>query len=138
MGRVFDMVAFLSGMIEKNEYEGLSGLLIEKFYNPQIKDYLKFDIKKEIDFFEILNFAARNRGNFELVSSVFINSIINMIKDISKMYNLPVILGGGVFQNKTLLNLVIDELDEVYFNKKIPINDGGVSIGQVAFGIWNC
>jgi hydrogenase maturation protein HypF len=138
MGRVFDMVAFLSGMIERNEYEGLSGLLIEKFYNPQIKDYLKFDIKKEIDFFEILNFAAQNRGNFELVSSVFINSIVNMIKDISKMYNLPVIVGGRVFQNKTLLNLVINELDEVYFNKKIPINDGGVSIGQVAFGIWNC
>jgi hydrogenase maturation protein HypF len=138
MGRVFDMVAFLSGMIEKNEYEGLSGLLIEKFYNPQIKDYLKFDINEEIDFFEILNFAAKNRGNFELVSSVFINSIVNMIKDISKIYNLPVIVSGGVFQNKTLLNLIVNELDEVYFNKKIPINDGGVSIGQLAYGIWNC
>jgi hydrogenase maturation protein HypF len=61
-----------------------------------------------------------------------------MIKDISKIYNLPIIVSGGVFQNKTLLNLVVNELDEVYFNKKIPINDGGVSIGQLAYGIWNC
>ncbi|NPA11596.1 MAG: carbamoyltransferase HypF, partial [Epsilonproteobacteria bacterium] len=71
MGRVFDIVAYLGGMIEKNEWEGLSGLMIERFYNEEIKEYIDLEIKKEIDFSEIFNFAAINRSNFEIVSSVF-------------------------------------------------------------------
>ncbi|WP_456488533.1 carbamoyltransferase HypF [Caminibacter pacificus] len=136
MGRMFDMVAFLSGMIEKNEWEGISGLLIEKYYNPEINEKIELKIEKEIDFRPVLNFAAANRGEFERVSSVFINTLVDMIEKIAKNYDLPVIVGGGVFQNKTLLGLVNKRLNP-YFNKKIPINDGGVSVGQAAWGIWN-
>jgi len=138
MGRIFDMVAFLGGMIEKNEWEGLSGLMIEKYFNENINKYIDFEVNKEINFYEILNFAAKNRGNYELISSVFINSIVNVIYKISKMYDLDIIVGGGVFQNKTLLKEVIKKINKkVYFNKKIPINDGGISVGQVAWGVWN-
>ena len=138
MGRIFDMVAFLGGMIERNEWEGLSGLMIERYYNPEIKDFIDLEIDKEINFIPLLNFAAKNRGNFELVSSIFINSIVEIIVKISNMYDMDVILGGGVFQNKTLLSEVIKRINKkVYFNKKIPINDGGISVGQVAYGIWN-
>jgi len=136
MGRMFDMVAFLSGMIEKNEWEGISGLLIEKYYNPEINEKIELKIEKEIDFRPVLNFAAANRGEFERVSSVFINTLVDLIEKIAKIYDLPVIVGGGVFQNKTLLRLVNKRLNP-YFNKKIPINDGGVSVGQAAWGIWN-
>ena len=136
MGRIFDIVAFLCGMIEKNEWEGLSGLLIERYYNPNIKETVELNIDKEIDFRPLLNFAAKHRGDFERVSSVFLNSIIKMIENISKIYDLPIIVGGGVFQNKTLLGIINKKLNP-YFNKKIPINDGGVSVGQAAWGIWN-
>ena len=92
----------------------------------------------EIDFREILNFAAVKRGEFELIASVFINSLVNVIYEISNMYDLDIIVGGGVFQNKTLLSQVIKKVKrKIYFNQKIPINDGGVSIGQVAYGLWN-
>jgi len=132
------MVAFLSGMIEKNDYEGLSGLIIEKFYNQDIKDYIELEVNKEIDFLPLLNFAAKNRGNFEKVASVFLNSIVKVIEKISKEIDLPIILSGGVFQNKTLLSLILKNINKkIYFNKKIPINDGGISLGQVAWGIWN-
>ena len=139
MGRIFDMVAFLAGMIERNEWEGMSGLLIEKNYNPEIKETVNFEINKEIDFIEILNFAAKNKGSFELVSSVFINSLVQSIVKISDMYDLDIIVGGGVFQNKTLLTQVLKNIKnkKVYFNKNIPINDGGISAGQTAWGMWN-
>ncbi|ACM93614.1 [NiFe] hydrogenase maturation protein HypF [Nautilia profundicola AmH] len=144
MGRIFDMVAYLAGMIERNEWEGMSGLLIEKYYNPEIAEYISLadsrgcGVKKEIDFVELLNFAAKNRGDFELVSSVFINSIANCVVEISEMYDLDVILGGGVFQNKTLLSEILKRSNKkIYFNKTIPINDGGISVGQTAWGIWN-
>ncbi|GAB6044478.1 carbamoyltransferase HypF [Caminibacter profundus] len=138
LGRIFDMVAFLSGMIEKNDYEGLSGLIIEKFYNQDIKDYIELEVNKEIDFLPLLNFAAKNRGDFEKVASVFLNSIVKVIEKISKEIDLPIILSGGVFQNKTLLSLILKNINKkIYFNQKIPINDGGISLGQVAWGIWN-
>ncbi len=136
MGRVFDAVAFLGGFIEKNEYEGFSGLRIEKFYNENIKDFIDIKIEKELDFKEVFNFAYLNRGNLALISSVFINSIVNLVVKISKEYKLPVILSGGVFQNKTLLGKILENID-VYYNREIPINDGGISLGQVAYGIWN-
>ena len=137
MGRVFDMVAFLGGFIEKNEYEGYSGLMIEKFFNSNIKNFIDFEIKdNEIDFVPILNFAAKNRGNFEIISSVFINSIVKMILEISKNYDLPVVVSGGVFQNKTLLMELLKR-KKVYFSKKVPLNDGGISFGQVLWGKWN-
>ena len=130
MGRVFDAVAFLGGLIDKNYYEGFSGLRIEKFYSS--KEFIDIKIEKKICLKEIFNFAARNRGNFERVSSVFINSIVNMMVKIIDLYNLPVIVTGGVFQNKTLLRELLKR-KRVYFSKKIPLNDGGISIGQIFF-----
>jgi len=138
MGRIFDMAAYLAGMIERNEWEGMSGLLIEKYYNPNIREYIDFKVNKEIDFIELLNFAAKHRGEYELVSSVFINSVVNCVVEISKMYDMDIILGGGVFQNKTLLSEILKRTDKkIYFNKTIPINDGGISVGQAAWGMWN-
>ena len=133
VGRIFDIVAYLGGYIEKNEYEGYSGILIEKYYNFSIKESIDLKIEKEINFLPLIEFVAQNRGNFELISSDFLNSLANIIKKLQKKYHLPVIVTGGVFQNKTLLTL----LDNVYFNQKIPINDGGISLGQVVWGVWN-
>ena len=46
-----------------------------------------------------------------------------------------VVLSGGVFQNKYLLEITYEELVNrgfnVYYNKKIPINDNGISFGQM-------
>ena len=50
----------------------------------------------------------------------------NAIKDIA--------LSGGVFQNKYLLDLCYLILGNngfnVYTNLKVPVNDGGISLGQ--------
>jgi hydrogenase maturation protein HypF len=59
-----------------------------------------------------------------------------MILDISKNTDLPVVVSGGVFQNKTLLREILKR-KKVYYSKKVPVNDGGVSFGQALWGIWN-
>jgi hydrogenase maturation protein HypF len=45
-----------------------------------------------------------------------------------------VALSGGVWQNRILLDLVRDELENdgfvVYFHKQTPANDGGLALGQ--------
>jgi len=47
-----------------------------------------------------------------------------------------VALSGGVFQNRRLLEQLMRRLDEmafqVYINRRVPPNDGGISLGQIA------
>ncbi len=47
-----------------------------------------------------------------------------------------VALSGGVFQNRLLLEQLIANLQamnfQVYINRRVPPNDGGLSLGQAA------
>ena len=47
-----------------------------------------------------------------------------------------VALSGGVFQNRLLLEQLLARLTErafqVYVNRRVPPNDGGLSLGQAA------
>jgi hydrogenase maturation protein HypF len=63
-----------------------------------------------------------------------------MMLEISKKYpTLPVILSGGVFQNKTLLQKVIQVFKKndikYYIQNQTPINDGGISLGQAYYSL---
>jgi hydrogenase maturation protein HypF len=46
----------------------------------------------------------------------------------------PVVLAGGCFQNRLLLEMVTDTLEDrgfkVYSGEEIPVNDGGIALGQ--------
>ena len=69
------------------------------------------------------------------------NTIILIIFDIvsairkDKGLN-KVVLSGGVFQNKYLLEGITDLLTkndfELYSNRSVPANDGGIALGQLA------
>jgi len=141
LGRIFDIVAFLGGFIERNEYEGYAGMVIEKYYNGEwkIENGKFWNIRgNEIDISELIRFIAKNRGNFELISSVFLNTLADIIVSISNKFDLEVILSGGVFQNKTLMKIILEKSDKkIYFNQSTPINDGGISLGQVMWGVNN-
>ena len=49
-----------------------------------------------------------------------------------------VCLSGGVFQNRRLASTLLRRLAhdgfEVCINRRVPVNDGGVSYGQAAIG----
>ena len=139
-GRIFDIVAYLGGFIERNEYEGYSGMRIESFYSEKLKvkseKFWKIE-NGDIDISELIKFVAKNKGNLELISSVFLNTLADIIVSISKEINLPVILSGGVFQNKTLMKIILSKNKNIFFNQTTPINDGGISLGQIKWGIDN-
>ena len=50
-----------------------------------------------------------------------------------------VALSGGVFQNRLLLETLLARLEEkgfhVYINRRVPPNDGGLSLGQLAVAV---
>ncbi|MGL5773043.1 MAG: hypothetical protein ACRCX1_09740, partial [Bacteroidales bacterium] len=59
-----------------------------------------------------------------------------LIKESSESGIRNVILTGGVFQNKLLTEILISRLPKedliVYYQTKIPCNDGGIPVGQLA------
>ncbi|MCJ7665589.1 MAG: hypothetical protein MUO59_02490, partial [Actinobacteria bacterium] len=73
------------------------------------------------------------------ISFKFHNTLAQIVLDISnyaRKYNniFNIALSGGVFQNSYLLDLCFELLEnngfKVYSNFKVPVNDGGISLGQ--------
>ncbi|RBQ31458.1 carbamoyltransferase HypF [Arcobacter sp. FW59] len=135
IGRLFDAVASLGNILHIQEYEGESGLLIESLYDKNIKDFYNYEIlEDEIDIKLMIKEIIFDNDKIKIASK-FINTLVNIIFDITKSYSLPVLLSGGVFQNKTLLELIIerfeDENIEFYINEKYSPNDECISLGQL-------
>ncbi len=108
VGRLFDAVASLSGICQIQSYEGETGLLTEREVKDReigVKNSFNYSIKDGIisidwDFFDkdlILKFYA---------------TLIKITLDLAQKERLPVILSGGVFQNKILLNSLSKTLKE--------------------------
>ena len=134
VGRVFDAMASFSNLLQFQSYEGEAGLVCEQNYNKDITrtfEYRIIDGVIDIDF----DFFDKD------IVSVFINTLVEIVLDISKIEKLDVILSGGVFQNKTLLELIIQEFEKeeiTYFHQQeTAINDGGIALGQAYYNIYN-
>ena len=136
IGRLFDAVASFANICHIQSYEGETGLLIEQEYDTSIKECYSYNISDEnIDISTMIKQIIQDK-NKTLICSKFINTLVNIILEISSSYkDLPLVLSGGVFQNKTLLELLISKLDslnkEYYYSKTIPLNDCGISVGQI-------
>jgi len=130
VGRMFDAVASFASLLQTQSYEGEAGLICEQNYNPQISEAFHYTIKNgviaiEFDFFD------------EDIVSYFMNTLVKIVIDIAKKEKREVIISGGVFQNKTLLELLACKLEKekiTYFHQQTtPINDGGIALGQAYY-----
>ncbi|RXJ60841.1 carbamoyltransferase HypF [Candidatus Marinarcus aquaticus] len=136
VGRLFDAVCSLAGIEQHVSYEGEAGLLIEQAYDASSKEYFEFDIShNEIDIHKAIQAMVKERSA-QVICTKFINMLVEVIITISqKNSTLPVVLTGGVFQNKTLLEAVTKRLDELqrqyYYSKEVPLNDAGIAVGQL-------
>jgi hydrogenase maturation protein HypF len=70
-----------------------------------------------------------------------IDYILKMCTRIRELYKInEVALSGGVFQNSIIFEGAVNTLKHngfnVFFNKKVPVNDGGISLGQAYAGMY--
>lgn len=140
MGRVFDAVASLCGVIQTQDYEGQSGLWLEAFFDDAVTEAYDYHIgQQRIDFepmIEQLILDYQQGVSVAICVSRFLNSLVNIIDDIADQFKeLPVIVTGGVFQNKTLMTLLekrfADKSRALYFQQCTPLNDGSIALGQL-------
>ncbi|MDD2652750.1 MAG: carbamoyltransferase HypF [Sulfurimonas sp.] len=129
-GRLFDAVASLLDIVQICSYEGESGLLLESLYDENITEYYEFGVQDfEIDFSQIAKQILVEKDVHVAVSKFF-NTIVEIIYDMYKKYDLPLVLSGGVFQNRVLLRLIMRKIPDVILPEMFVANDAAIAYGQ--------
>ncbi|MDO7253811.1 carbamoyltransferase HypF [Helicobacter cappadocius] len=146
VGRLFDAVASLCGLLSKNSFEGEAGMLLESvFKNYSKKESYDFIITDGvIDFCPMILQIQEDVFNGERIKVArnFIYTLANIAFAFAKKYpELPVMFSGGVFQNKILCDDIRELFDlhkkKFYMHKLLPPNDMCISFGQAVYSQYN-
>jgi hydrogenase maturation protein HypF len=141
-GRLFDAVSALLGLCPVETFESEAPMRLESAIDDKTDDFYPFEVNKTIIFKDTIKaiLADLARQNVSLISAKFHNTVAQVILEISKQIRKDtsldkVILSGGVFQNKYLLEKSSYLLNlnkfKVFTNHLVPANDGGISLGQL-------
>ena len=133
VGRLFDMVATICGVCDKVSYDGESGLILESFYDNNIVDSYDFYLDGEVIKYKNTIKEMLKDKIPSIIASKFINALVNIICNISDKYRLKTLLSGGVFQNRTILEKLLERKKDIIFQNKLAINDGSIAIGQLTY-----
>ncbi len=148
LGRLFDAVAALIGLGAKNRFEAELPMALEAMITDGVED--SYPIKLTEGSGVVLESAPIVLGVLEdvrrgvskgIVAARFHNRICEGLLELAKSARqrtelTTAALSGGVFCNRYLANRVIGRLQEegfrVLWKKSVPVNDGGIALGQAA------
>ncbi len=145
-GRLFHGVASLILGIDGSHFEGQPAMLLESAAEISDRDAYGFEISEgsplQIDWRPIVRrvLVDLTAGvSPSVMAARFHRGLAKVVARVARQFNLPIVLTGGVFQNRLLTEWVLDELAghscEVGRHVSIPPNDGGLAAGQLAIGI---
>lgn len=149
VGRLFDAVAALLGFGELQTFEGQAAIWLEtqavrwlEKYPPPDPLPLHFSDAGELDWRPLLrsmlSLRAGGMGSEALAAAFhlgLVRSIVTAVLELASLHGrCRVVLAGGVFQNRLLLEGAIDALTRAghppLWSEKLPPNDGSLSAGQ--------
>jgi len=133
VGRLFDAVASLRGVCQQMSFEGQSGMLLEELYDPMITGHYPFDLEDgQIDLRPLIK-AILDETDTPTAVTRFFHTLVEMVASVYALWaHLPLVLSGGVFQNRILIDRMLDRFPEAILPEQIPPNDGGIALGQIA------
>jgi hydrogenase maturation protein HypF len=148
-GRLFDAVAAMLGLCDIASYEAQAAIRLEAVADASVHESYPLEIMVSerpwtVDFgpaLRAIHDDKRAGGPVGRIAGKFHNTVAAAVvrvcrfmrgqRDISR-----VALSGGVFQNELLLRRIIEGLRahhfEVFTNIAVPVNDGGLALGQAA------
>ncbi|MBN2869374.1 MAG: carbamoyltransferase HypF [Campylobacterales bacterium] len=144
MGRLFDAVASLGGFVQHLDYEGQGGMIMERHADLSVDAPFAFEVNEgSIDpaamIGEIVKLSS-DPANKGVIAGRFLATVEAMIGRFADVHPyLPIVVGGGVFQNRALMERVYRRFaDRPFFaQQRTPINDGGIALGQAWWGLHN-
>ncbi len=167
VGRLFDAVASLSGLRQRVRYEGQAAMELEfALEGARVEDHYPLVVERRptregpdgsggesglaapprfvLQWAPLVRAVVADlRGGCPagVVSAKFHNGLAAAVVEVAKLAALErVVLSGGCFQNRYLLERTIERLQAAGFraawHQRIPPNDGGIALGQVAAVAW--
>ena len=143
-GRIFDAVASLLGLCQVARFQAQGPMLLESLAAKDCKELYSWSGGDIISLDGTLKgIVADLAAGLEksIIASKFHNTVISIIFETVKGIRLKeginkVVLSGGVFQNKYLLEGTESRLREnkfeVFSHAAVPSNDGGIALGQLS------
>jgi len=141
-GRLFDSVSALLGICPKNSFDAEAPIRLESSIRSGTDQHYPFAQGNSIVFAETFKAMLDDMRQtvISVISAKFHNTVAQVILEVSEKIRSElsiekVVLSGGVFQNKYLLEKSVSNLTKsefkVYTNHQVPANDGGISLGQI-------
>ncbi|MFN2244052.1 MAG: carbamoyltransferase HypF, partial [Anaerolineae bacterium] len=156
-GRLFDAVAALAGVRQHVSYEAQAAIELEMMASGWQDGRQSADKTRPYPFQMEAEEAGTVIGLRELIGAIrsdlemgrsqaeigwrfhltMAQMIATVCQQIAKESGLrTVALSGGCFQNRLLLGMAVQRLEQAGFtallHRRVPCNDGGISLGQVA------
>lgn len=145
-GRLFDAVAALLSIRQRASFEGQAAMELEFALEGVARDdYYELELIRNGDVLVvdweplIREILAELRVDTPIgeISARFHNTLAEAIVAVARSIGEnKVVLTGGCFQNKYLTERAVrrlrDEGFRPYWHQRVPPNDGGISLGQVA------
>ncbi len=155
IGRLFDAIASLCGLRQSNKFEGQAAMELEFAVGSEnTEESYPFSIAEQttiesgpqetqqamiIDWEPMLSAILQDlRRSIPMarISAKFHNALAEIIIAVAKRSSEQrVVLTGGCFQNKFLLERTVLRLEaegfKPYWHQRVPPNDGGIALGQI-------
>ena len=148
VGRLFDAVAALAGLVDASTYEGHPAMLLEQVAEGGATREYGFDVGMEdgaivVDARPIVRAVVRDllrgrsagevAGRFHRTLTAATLEVCRAIRGATGLGR--VCLSGGVFNNDLLTSDLVARLEtagfEAYLPREAPVGDGGLALGQV-------
>ncbi|HZZ38333.1 MAG TPA: carbamoyltransferase HypF [Acidobacteriaceae bacterium] len=150
-GRLFDAVASLIGLHHTVSFEGQAAMMLEAIADSSsILSEAPYEFAlagaapAEIDLRPMIREivselsratpTSRVAARFHATLIAIVTAVCRRMRD--ELHLNRVCLSGGCFQNALLLSGCLESLHEagfeVFFQREVPANDGGISLGQAA------
>jgi len=148
-GRLFDAVAALVGLRQEARFEAQAAMMLEFAVDEAVTDAYPLPMTQYpipntqslvldwVPLLEALLTDLRRGVPVGVMAARFHNALVEGMVAVAQAVGAErVALSGGCFQNRILLERAYRRLTEaglrVYVHQRIPPNDGGIALGQVA------
>ncbi|MFH1045647.1 MAG: hypothetical protein V1727_01635 [Candidatus Omnitrophota bacterium] len=147
---IFDAVAALIGVRDKAEFEGQGAADLERIINRSshvANRFYEFELQNNKDVsliqlgptFHYIVEDLRNNTSKSIISAVFYNTLIEIIRQLSERIGRSekikdIVIAGSIFQNKVFFKTLKEALAEdgftVFSNRQFAHNDSSICFGQ--------
>lgn len=139
VGRLFDVVAAITGVCPLSRFEGESAFALEAAIDPREQGHYPFGDGFIGDWEPLLDVMAADLDHDVPIGTIAARFHLTLVDWIVRVAGRvqagAVVLSGGVFQNAFLVDRTVAALRAhghiVHTPRRIPANDGGLSFGQL-------